>query len=315
MADENNGAAARTQADIDAELAQLDEIDAELGDDDGIAPGLPRAQVQADAGVRAAEAEASKRGWVPKAKWVQSGKPADQWVDAGTFNKRGEAFTKNLQTELASVRAELESFRGTAKAFQEFQKQMLAEKTAELDTALKQLRLQRTEAIREGDDELALELEDKIDEARANAKAVTAEVKAPVVDSNAKVENPVLDEWIADGNEWFQTNDKLRQYAVALGDQMIAAGEPDRGRKFLDKVATKMREEFPKSFRTPAGSPPGDRVNGSGAGSGSGSGAGASVGGRTARDLPANDRALMRQFIAEGMYTEKEFLESYFSRN
>lgn len=311
----DNIPAARTQEDIAEELARLDEIDLEFGDEDAPAPGLPRKAAVADEGVRAAENEASKKGWVPKAKWVQSGKPADQWVDAGTFNKRGEAFTKNLQTELASVRAELESFRGTAKSFQEFQKKMLADKQVELDGALKQLRLQRTEAIREGDDERALELEDEIDAARANAKAVATEVKIPPVDPNVKLENPVLDEWITDGNEWFQTNDKLRQYAIALGDQMINGGETDRGRKFLDKIAVKMREEFPKSFRAPAGAPPGDRVSGSGVGSGGRSGAGASVGGRTARDLPPADRDLMRQFISEGMYTEKEFLESYFSRN
>ena len=94
---------------------------------------------------------------------------------------------------------------------------------------------------------------------------------------------------------------------------MIAAGETDRGRKFLDKVAAKIREEFPRSFRQAPGTPPGDRVSGSSAGGASGSPSGA--GGKTARDLPAADRALMRQFIADGMYTEAEFLKSYFSRN
>ena len=36
--------------------------------------------------------------------------------------------------------------------------------------------------------------------------------------------------------------------------------------------------------------------------------------GKTVRDLPPRDLALMKQFVAEGLYTEETFLESYFSR-
>ena len=309
----------RTQEETNLELARLDALEAELGlEDDGIHPDLPRAAVVAANPVKEAELEASKRGWVPKSKWVASGKEANQWVDAQTFNKRGEQFNKNLQTEVAQLKNKLAEFEGSARAFAEFQKGLLAQKDAELQTALRQLRLQHKEAIRNGDDDEALELEDKIDAARASAKAVIAEVKAPVADPNVKVENPVLDEWVEDGNQWFQENEKLRRYAVALGDQMIAAGEPDRGRKFLDKVAAKMREEFPKSFRAPkSGERPNDRVNGGSGGSGGagGSSSGSSFNGKTSRDLPPADRALMRQFIAEGMYTEESYLKSYFSRN
>ena len=302
----------RTQADIDLELQRLELLEAELGEDDGIAPGLPKpaAPSAADA-TRQEELTASRKGWVPKAKWVSQGKDASQWVDAATFNKRGEAFVNNLQAELAAVRRELEEFKGTAKAFAQFQKELMAKKDDEHQLAMRQLRLQHKEAIRNGEDDEALRLEDQIDELKAGAAAVKAEVKAPTPNEPDPQTAMIVEEWVEDGNLWFRENDKLRKFALALGDQMIAAGETSRGREFLDKVGERMRKEFPKTFRGTGSTPAGDKVSGSGnAGGGSNTGSG----NYSARDLPAADRALMRQFIADGMYTEEEFLKSYFSR-
>jgi hypothetical protein len=305
---ENGKPSGRSAEEIEAELMNIDAINAELGDDDDLEPPAAAASGNNAPDMRAEVDKASRKGWVPKEKWVASGKPAEQWVDAQTFNKRGDAFVGNLQAELDAVRKELDSFKGTTKAFVEFQKRMLAEKDAELQVALKQLRLQHKEAIRNGEDEEALELEDKIEAMRNNATAVKQEV---VTDPNATPpENPILDEWIEDGNGWFKTDERMRKQAIAIGDQMRAAGETRTGRKFLDAVAEAMKDNFPRYFREKAGTPPSDRVNGGGGGSRN-----AGSGGRTARDLPAADRALMRDFIKQGLYTEESFLSSYFSRD
>lgn len=313
-ADNNAGAVTRTQADIDAELSRLDELNAELGDDDGLEiPGLPARTADVSAAARSEVDRAARKGWTPKEKWVAQGKDPKDWVDAITFNKRGDAFTHNLQAEVEALKKKLADFEGTQAAFVEFQKGLVKKKDEELKVALTQLRLQRSEAIRNGEDEEALVLEDRIDAIKEQNRTANVEIR-----KNVKVpteaENMVVTEWIADGNQWFQDDGKLRDYAVALGDRMIAAGETDRGRKFLDKVAAKMREEFPRSFRTSSDSAsrPNNRVSGGGNGDSGGSG---NSNGKTARDLPSADRALMRQFIADGMYTEKEFLDSYFARN
>ena len=312
------GTSARSQTDINEELARLDLINAELRtEDDDIHADLPRGTKPASpapSAEQAAEELASRKGWVSKATWIAKGKPASQWTDAVTFNKRGDAFVTNLQAELAAVKAKLERFEGTAAEFEKFQKTQAVKQDSDSQAALRQLRLQHKEAIRNGEDEEALELEDQIDALKASTKAAVAEIKAAPAPPPAPQDSLLLDEWIEDGNSWFKENDKLRTYAVALGDKLIQGGETLRGRKFLDMIAEKMREEFPRSFRTTAAPAASGRVSGGGNG-GAGSSGAFSINGRTARDLPASDRALMRQFIEDGLYTEETFLKSYFTRN
>ncbi len=316
---ETAGTPARSQTDINEELARLDLINAELRTDgDDIHEDLPRGAKPTPPGIsteQAAEELASRKGWVSKATWIAKGKPASQWTDAATFNKRGDAFVANLQAELAAVKAKLERFEGTAAEFEKFQKTQAAKQDSESQTALRQLRLQHKEAIRNGEDDEALDLEDQIDALKASTKAAVAEIKAAPAPTPAPQDSLLLDEWIEDGNGWFKDNDKLRTYAVALGDKLIQGGETLRGRKFLDMIAEKMREEFPRSFRTAATPPATSGRVSSGGNGGAGSSGAASVNGRTARDLPASDRALMRQFIEDGLYTEETFLKSYFARN
>ena len=193
-----------------------------------------------------------------------------------------------------------------------FHEETLATKDAELAATIKELRIHRSEATRNGEDELAISLEDRIDLLAAQRKEVK---KLPTEEeaaaSTTPQPNPVLDEWIEDGNTWFNDDPSLRSYAIALGDTLIKNGETKRGRPFLDLVAEKMAVDFPRRFKKTEKAVSGaSSVEGA-----SGSGSRNSAGGRTERDLPAEDLALMKQFIREGWTTKEKFLASYFSNN
>jgi hypothetical protein len=300
----------RTAAEIEAELSTLQdpvELDLPPVDDDVPAP------TPADLARLESETAAGQKGWVPKDQY--KGDPT-KWVDAKTFLERGEKFNLNLQREVAALKSKLESFEGTRKAFAKFHEETVAKKDEELKAAIAQLRIQRSEAQADGDHAGAVAIEDRIDLLRDEQKAIKAVVVEPPPAAAAPGPNlgdPVLQEWIEDGNAWFESDTKLRDYAVALGEAMIKGGTPLRGRKFLDSVRAKMEEEFPRKFRTataPGARPAGAEGSSSARSAGSSSG----TGGKTEADLPAEDRALMRQFIKEGWTTKEKFLSSYFSR-
>lgn len=248
----------------------------------------------------AAESLAAKRGWVPKEEF--KGKPSE-WVDAETFNKRGDNFNKVLQKRVNSLENELKEFKGTAEAFKKFHRESMEGKQRELDTALRSLRAQQREAVRDGDDDAADQLDARIDVLKDEKAAVAKSLAEPPKQQPAEeVKTPEMKEWEAD-NPWFVDDLKLQAYAVNLAQELVRNGEKSRGREFLDKVTAQMKEDFPTKFGNPKRLRPGAAE--------SGSPADGAKHGRTAKDLPEEDRKLMKQFVDEGWTTEKKFLAEY----
>lgn len=300
----------------DQGLSAQEEYDLEQSEAIAAAGGKAPAPVAASAtpsvealATAVAEAEASRKGWLPKDKF--KGDTA-KWVDAKTFVERGERFNANLIQEVATLKQKIASFEGTKEAFAKFHAESMAKKDSEIADAIKLLRLQHAEAVSGGEGETALTLEDRIDalkdERKALKEATPEPVAAPKPAPAAPAVDPVMEEWIEDGNAWFRDDTKLQSYAVAMGQELVAKGETLRGRKFLDKIATLMAEEFPRKFN----------------GAGHGRAAAVESGGRSAatsgsakseRDLPAADRRLMNEFVEAGWTTKEAFLKSYFTRN
>lgn len=250
--------------------------------------------------------EARRKGWVPKEEY--KGDPS-KWVDATTFVERGERFVKNLQHEIADLRKQVSSFEDTKKSVKKFYEERIAQRDTELKEAITNLRMQHSQAIREGDDELAITAEDSLEKLKKQREELQEELKSQQKqDRNpGPTENdPVLLEWIEDGNQWFKDNPQLQSYAVKLGEQMIAGGETARGRIFLNKLSEAMKREFPRRFRQ-SQSPSSQAVEGNSPGTGHASG-------KSERDLPESDKKLMEQFVSEGWMTKEAFLQSYFSR-
>ncbi|MBY0409013.1 MAG: hypothetical protein K2Q97_02540, partial [Burkholderiaceae bacterium] len=268
---------------------------------------------------------ATRKGWVPRDQY--KGDPG-KWVDADTFLERGEKFASNLQRENAELRKRIASFEGTQKAFTAYMDGVIKNKDAALTQAIAALRIERSAAIREGDDAGAIELEDKIDQLKEEKvkmaklpEELESEQEPKETPSTTAGQDPIVEEWIDDGNTWFREDPQLRKYAVQIGQNMIKAGETLKGRRFLDKVADFMRQEFPRRFRkfdeaaaggTSAGktAPMNPVENNTARGGPSTPGAS----GKTERDLPAEDLALMKQFVKEGWTTKEKFLAGYFSR-
>ena len=259
-------------------------------------------------GGRDFDSEASRKGWVPKEHY--RGDPS-KWVDAKTFVERGERFNKNLQREVESLKSELASFKGTAAKFAKFHEETVARKNEEIKEAISALRVQRAEALRDGDAQLSVELEDKIDSLKEQQSAVKEEAAAAKQPPQQQ-RDVVLEEWIEDGNDWFKSEPKLRDYAIRIGTEMRdVEGMAVNGREFLDEVSRRMKRDFPRYFREQRDTS-GRRgaVDDGASRDGNSSG---SRGGYSERDLPDEDRQLMKEFVAQGIMTKEQYLAGYFS--
>jgi len=254
------------------------------------------------------EALARRRGWVPKEEF--DGDEA-KWVDAKTFVERGNNFNSTLKNELAKVKAELASFKGTAEAFKKFHAEAMKGKQAELDTALKQLKSQHREAIRDGDDDAADALEGRMDVIRKDKADLQKELDNPTIEPKGapdlKTATPeavaTLQDWVKDGNEWFEKDLPMQAYALKIAEQLAANGETLRGRPFMEKVGKQVRADFPHKFSNPNRQREGSTESGQQS---------VKAGpGRTAKDLPEEDRQLMKEFIKAGWVTEEKFLKDY----
>lgn len=251
-----------------------------------------------------AETIALRRGWLPKDQFKG---PPEQWIDAEAFNERGENFAKTLKRKVSDLEKQLADFEGTKAAFAKFHADAIERKDRELQAAIKALKVQRSEAQSEGDHNLAVALEEEINNLDTERKAVnnvkveqTAPTKLPPPDTD----NPVIKEWIEDGNDWFNTRSDLRDYALSWANEAVQKSPSLRGRALLNAIRAHMEEEFPRTFRSKADKPSLNLTPPAGK-------SGKASTGRSAADLPAEDRALMQQFVKAGWITEAAFLAEY----
>jgi acid stress-induced BolA-like protein IbaG/YrbA len=244
---------------------------------------------------------ARAQGWRPQAEYT--GDP-DKWVEADLFVERGRNFNSKLKADLAAVQKELATFKGTAEAFAKFHKETMAAKDKEFDAAIRTLRLRKAEASGDGEHETVLTIEDQIETIQQKKQELKAELSATVPPATTEV-HPIFAEWVADGNEWFNNDPKLRQYSMLVAQEFRDSGDTTQGRKFMDKVTEKMKEEFPAKFGNPNRLRPGAVAAGS---------ASAASAGKSERDLPAVDRELMNKFVKDKLMTKEAFLKDYFSR-
>lgn len=265
----------------------------------------------------AMEANARVRGWRPKEEFTG---PEDRWVDAQTFLKRGEEFTSNLKKEVQELKQKIADGEVTKKQYTKFMQDTLDKKDREISDLRRQLKREIRTAVREGDDDLADELESRDNELAQQQRQVASErdkLKEPTEitpeQTSPNMNDLVLQEWIEDGNEWFAKDEKLQQYAMGLGSQMIKEGFKERGRPFLDALRKEMEKQFPRKFGQKRDTAPA-HAGGTSRGGVAGTEGATSGLGRSAKDLPEEDRKIMNNLVSNGYTTEEAFLKSYFSR-
>lgn len=286
-------------------------------------------------GLEGAEKERRARavGWVPESEFRGD---KSKWVDADTFLDRADhvmpILRKNnsqLQSRLAEQEAELRRLRARE---EENARILNTLKEAQDDSTVKALearaetiRADLAAALKEGDHERAVALQEELVDVKADLKVRSAEDTddeeghspqpvRPQVTAEQKAE---FEQWKSE-NPWYEDPAMVavaNVYATQVIREAMANGEtPPKGRALLDEVTKRVDNRFNVS-----GTPSGDRVAGANGRRGSKSG-----GGSRFSDLPADAQAACRsqakRYVGEGKRFktaaewESRFAQLYFQQ-
>ena len=174
------------------------------------------------------EVEARSDGWVPEDEW--KGDP-NKWVPAGEFVRRKSLFEKihNQNRELKKIKEQLQALKGHHDKVYESSYQQ----------ALQDLQAQRIEAIREGDAETVVNIEQSIDQMKQERAQREPKQAGP---SESFVE------WVKDNN-WYNENPRMRHRADQVGWDYKSANPDLPDEEIFDYVRERMEIEYPKAFQ------------------------------------------------------------------
>ena len=259
------------------------------------------------------EKDARVFGWVPKEEFRGS---EESWVDAETFVKRGkeinpilrannERLKKEMEAERQKHTREIAELKTATEEFKQFQKDAFERKQQQLETELGDLKNQRKEAIREGDADLVVELEDRIEEVKEE-KAKKVEVKQPVAapqETEVKLD-PTLSEWIENNNSWFGPDVEATEIANGIGASIRRQFPQLSGKAFLDKLDEKLKQRVPELY--------GNQNQTRNAVEGSTTRSSSSSGKKSYDNLPAEAKAACDKFVKQGLFKSKqEYVDLY----
>lgn len=240
------------------------------------------------------EISASSKGWVAEEEWVEQGKDAKAWKDAGEFLRSGDLYDK-LHKQNRHIR--------------QLQKQlgMIAEqltKTSEVEwnKAYESLKKQFALAVKDGETEDVLELQDKLEQMK--------ELKTVPEDKNAQDPDlqRTIDEWQTK-NSWYGDDADKTDYANGIG-KVLEQQHPDWSLdEVLEEVTNKVSKVFPakKSKRSSAAVAAPRRSARAKGSPGKGL--------PSANQLPDEVRPVYEMLVTDGDLTHEQYMKDYMAAN
>lgn len=236
----------------------------------------------------AAEIEARASGWVPKDEFHGE---AHKWVDAGEFVRRAPLFQKiDLQTR------ELKELKRGLDALKQHHAQV---RETEYKRALDDLKAAKKDAFIEGDADLIVEIDDKLEAVKDAQRKFVQEQAVEAARATAPENvHPEFAAWTK-RNAWYETSKPMKAFADALGIELRAGGMSPTD--VLKQVEIQVKEEFPNKFRNPNRDKPG-------AVEGASKGGGKSGSGVNEASLSDDERRIMNTFVRTGVMTKEQYI-------
>lgn len=229
------------------------------------------------------EAEARKMGWTPKDEF--RGDP-EKWRGADEFVERGRTMLPIVRKTVERQERQIAELRQTITDLAAYNTK--AEKQA-FERALKELKAEQVAAVKAGDADAFVEVDEKIADLHKEARE-KPQIKVP-----QPGEDPEYLEWVG-RNKWVDTDKEASIYATHYAGYLRESGDKRVGAIFLDDVAKAVKEKFPDKFKNPRREAPGAVE--------SGAQPAKRGGGKTYADLPADARAACDRMARNG-YADK----------
>lgn len=247
------------------------------------------------------EKEAKIFGWVPKEQFRGN---EEDWVDADTFVKRGKEINPILRKNNEILMKKLEEleqrFQQREITIQQFSKYHAETEKRAYEKAISDLKAEKKDALNMGDTDRVVEIDDAIDELKNSQRNIVA----PTIPTQQEIPppDPAFISWVNE-NSWYSQDKRLNKFANAIGQEVREENPYLFGVNFLEEVKRRVVEEFPHKFEKQSKHNPVESTTGGVR----------KTGKKTARDLPAEDRKVMEQFVKEGLLTEEQYLKEYFA--
>jgi len=198
------------------------------------------------------ESKATESGWRPEDQWEGE---QDQWIDAKTFNMRGELLDR--------IKSQTSQLRGQDKKIEKLEAGMsqLAEHNKKMDEiayeeALRDLKNLKKDAMELEDYDQVTEIDDKISDLKVSQTVNTANSQnqpqtAPEVSQE-------VNQWLTE-NPWYNTDTALRYATDGIARDILQSYPELKNspRQVLEKVTSRIKEEFPTKFAKRRNSPQG----------------------------------------------------------
>lgn len=251
---------------------------------------IPEPQVQEPQTPQISQVEqrAMEQGWVPQDQWA--GEP-DDWRPAKEFVDRGEL--------LKSISALKRDNLNMKQAMHDFGRHHAATREIEYKRAMNDLKLQKREALVEGDADKVIAIDDTIDELK---EAKTRADNAPQQQTAAEP-HPAFLAW-EQRNNWYKSERAMKNVADEIARELVQTGERDPV-KILQEVDRQIRKEFPNKFVNPNREKAGS-VEGS-----TNKGGRADPTDRIVDSMSDDERRIMKRIISTGVITKEKYLEEY----
>lgn len=204
------------------------------------------------------EQVAMGQGWKPKEDWVKDGRDPDEWRSARDFIDRGE-----LLTTIKSLNKKVSMQDQALKAFAQHHETVFEQAHKK---ALDELKAQKRLAIREGEHELAEQIDDEITKEKETFEKQAKELEKVKAQESVGMD-PEVAAW-TEKNKWYTTDTEMQTdangFAIAYVQRMKGQGKEPTKAEVFAHVEAKIRKAYPEKFegRREAPSPTGG--NGSG---------------------------------------------------
>ena len=183
-----------------------------------------------------AEEEATLAGWRPKEEW--DGDP-DDWKDAKTFLRDGELFKK-----IEEIKRENKNLRKTMTSLKTHYDKV---RESEYQRAMVQLKLEKKEALQEGDADRVIDIDDQID---AKKEELALARQAEDLAREEPEIHPEFAQWV-EQNRWYERNAEVRDFADSVGVAYKRGHPAATPKEVLKYVEDRVAKGYPELFKNP----------------------------------------------------------------
>jgi len=184
----------------------------------------------------AMELAAREQGWMPQEDWVAAGKDPDEWRSAREFVDRGE-----LLKQLHNVKRTLKQNTEETAVLRAHHQRVYE---AAYQNAVKQLRLERRQALADDDFERADEIEEQIDSLKEQRQKEKIE-EQPKTQAGPP---PEFQEWQA-RNPWYDNDPELHESADAFGIVYASKNPNASPSEVYAHVEQRIKQVYPHKFQ------------------------------------------------------------------